>query len=289
MGEPMTRADDRELLKTAYEAWEAENWAVAGELLERLVRRHPDLPPSGVWWYDAALAHKFLRNWAKAYELGREAAARAERGTEDPAFWNRGIAATIMEDWNTARDAWRGFGLTVPDGDGEIVTDFGVAPVRLVEGEVVWARRLCPTRARVLNVPTPESGRRFGEVVVHDGAPNGERTVDGQSFPVFDELLLFRASDLPTTTVEVVAGTPEDVRALAVLFDEHGYAAEPASGVRMICSCCSEESVAQDAHHQVAGGQRVHLAAPVDEIPGLMGRWHADAPERRSWTEPARG
>ncbi|MER7889606.1 hypothetical protein ABTX15_07290 [Micromonospora sp. NPDC094482] len=289
----MTRKDDRELLKAAYEAWDAEEWALAGERLERLVRRHPDHRKSAVWWYDAALAHKFLRNWAKAHELGREAAARAERGTQDPAFWNLGIAATIMEDWATARDAWRGYGLTVPDGDGEIEADFGVTPVRLNAesggGEVVWARRLCPARARVLNVPTPESGRRYGEVVVHDGAPNGERTVAGERFSVFDELLLFRASDLPTSTVEVGAGMPEDVRALAMLFDEHGYAAEPASGVQLVCSCCSEGSVEQHPDHQVGGGQRVHLAAPVGKIPELMAAWCADAPERRSWTGAIQG
>ena len=285
MGERMSRADDRELLKTAYEAWEAEDWPVAAELLERLVRRHPDLPPSGVWWYDAALAHKFLRNWPKAYELGREAAARAKRDSQDPAFWNLGIAATILEDWATARDAWRNFGLTVPDGDGEIMADFGVTPVRLTNGEVVWARRLCPTRARVLNVPTPDSGRRFGEVVVHDGAPNGERTVDGQTFLVFDELLLFRSSDLPTTTVEVVAGTREDVQALTELFEARGYAAEPASGVRLLCACCSEGTVHQDREHQVAGGQPVHLAAPVAEVAALMTEWCASAPQRRSWSE----
>jgi tetratricopeptide (TPR) repeat protein len=285
----MTREGDRELLKTAYEAWDAKDWAVAGERLERLVRRHPDHPQAAVWWYDAALAHKFLRNWAKAYELGREAAARAKPGTEDPAYWNLGIAATIMEDWATARDAWRAYGLTIPDGDGEIEANFGSTPIRLECGEVVWARRLCPTRARVLNVPTPESGRRFGEVVVHDGAPNGERTVNGQTFPVFDELLLFRASALPTSTVEVAAGTPEDVVALAALFEEHGYAAEPASGVRTICACCSEGSVAQDQDHQVAGGQQVHVAAPVEQIPALLDRWCAAAPERRSWTGSVRG
>ncbi|MGR6317852.1 tetratricopeptide repeat protein [Micromonospora soli] len=285
----MTRADDRELLKAAYEAWDAEDWAVAGERLERLVRRHADHRRAPVWWYDAALAHKFLGNWAKAYELGREAAARAERGTQDPAFWNLGIAATIMEDWATARDAWQGFGLSVPDGDGEIEADFGATPVRLECGEVVWARRLCPARARVLNVPTPESGRRFGEVVVHDGAPNGERTVNGQTFPVFDELLLFRASDLPTATVEVVAAAPEDIQALAALFDQHGYGAEPASGVRMICSCCSEGSVRQNTDHQVAGGQRMHVAAPADRIAGLLDAWCAGAPERRSWTGRVHG
>ncbi|MET8230553.1 tetratricopeptide repeat protein [Micromonospora sp. NPDC005298] len=286
----MAREEDRELLKAAYEAWESEDWPQAGELLERLVRRHPDHPRAGVWWYDAALAYKFLRNWAKAYELGREAAARADRDAQDPAFWNLGIAATIMEDWATARYAWRGFGLSVPDGDGEIVADFGVTPIRLGpagNNEVVWAQRLCPTRARVLNVPTPESGRRFGEVVVHDGAPNGERVVDGRTYSVFDELLLFRASTLPTATVHVTAGTPEDVRALAALFDKHGYAAEPASGVQFICSCCSEGNVSQDADHQVAGAQQVNVAAPADEIPRLMDAWRGADPSRRSWTSPA--
>ncbi|SCL21429.1 hypothetical protein GA0070624_2315 [Micromonospora rhizosphaerae] len=285
----MTRADDRELLKRAYQAWDAEDWPVAGELLERLARRYPDHSRAGVWWYDAALAHKFLRNWAKADELGREAAARAEPGTQDPAFWNLGIAATIMEDWATARNAWRGYGLTVPDGDGEIMGDYGVTPVRLNPGsggEVVWALRLCPARARVLNVPTPESGRRFGEIVVHDGAPNGEREVAGRTYSVFDELLLFRASELPTSSLTVV-GDAEDVRALAALFDAHGYAAEPSSGVRMICSCCSEGRVSQNAQHEVGGEQGVNLAAPVDEIPGLMERWRSAAPARRRWTGPA--
>ncbi|MEU9823780.1 hypothetical protein [Micromonospora chersina] len=280
----MTREDDRELYKRAQQAWDAEDWPVAGELWERLARRYPDLPVAESWWYNAALAYKFLRNWAKAYDLGREAAARSTPGTEDPAFWNLGIAATIMEDWATARQAWSGYGLDVPDGEGEIEADFGTTPIRLSGGEVVWARRLCPTRARVLNVPTPGSGRRFGEVVVHDGAPNGERTVDGRTYPVFDELLLFRASDLPTSTVEVLAGTPEDVRALAELFDEHGYAAEPASGVRALCACCSEGTVQQDRDHHVAGGQRVHLAAPADRVAGLMNAWSASAPQRRSWT-----
>ncbi|SCE64716.1 hypothetical protein [Micromonospora mirobrigensis] len=40
----MTAAADRELLKTAYEAWEASDWALAAESLEALLRRHPDRP-----------------------------------------------------------------------------------------------------------------------------------------------------------------------------------------------------------------------------------------------------
>ncbi|MGK5738942.1 tetratricopeptide repeat protein [Micromonospora sp. URMC 103] len=286
----MPGSEDRDLLKRAYEAWDAEDWPVAGETLERLVRRNPDHRRAAVWWYDAALAYKFLRNWAKAYELGREAAARAKRGTQDPAFWNLGIAATIMKDWATARDAWRGFGIALPNGEGEIVEDLGVTPVRLNPGgraEVVWARRLCPARARVLNVPTPESGRRFGEIVVHDGAPNGERVVDGHSYSVFDELLLWQASELPTSTVAIEAETVEDVGALVAVFEEREYGAEPWSSHQMICACCSEGEVSQDPRHAVAGEQRVSLAAPPEEVPVLLERWRAEAPARRRWAAPA--
>ncbi|MFI1070247.1 hypothetical protein [Streptomyces puniciscabiei] len=84
----MHESEAEQLIKQAYEAWDAEDWLSAAGLLERVLAGFPDLPESAVWWYDAALAHKFLRNWAKAYELGREAAARAPRGEGEPAHWN---------------------------------------------------------------------------------------------------------------------------------------------------------------------------------------------------------
>src|SRR5205823_1146695 len=77
--------------------------------------------------------------------------------------------------------------------------DFGLACVRLDpdgDAEVVWVRRICPTRGRVLSVPFTD--RRFGEIVVHDGAPNGERRAGGDAYPVFDELALWQSSDTAT-------------------------------------------------------------------------------------------
>jgi hypothetical protein len=158
----------------ARRAFAAEDWPSVASAYERLVRARPDDERAAVWWFDGALAYKFLRDWPKAYELGREAAARAERGVQDPAYWNLGIAATVLGKWAVVRDAWDGYGigLPVPPGDGPLTLDLGLTPVRLDPGrcdEVVWAERLCPTRARIRNVPTPESGRRYGEIVVHDG------------------------------------------------------------------------------------------------------------------------
>ena len=281
----MRKAEARELIKQAYAAWDAEEWQRAADLYEQVLAHFPDEEKSAVWWYDAALAHKFLRNWEKAYDLGREAAARAPRGEGDPAFWNLGIAATIRRDWATARDAWDGFGIGLPDGEGEINGRFGNACVRLDtdgEREVVWIERLCPTRGRVVNVPLV-GGRRYGEIVLHDGEPKGERIVDGTNYPVFDELLLFEASDLPTLEVTVNAADTADLEALLGLFAGSGYGAEPTSGAKLLCACCSEGT-----HHQgrgvEAGAQLVSLAAPEDEARNLLERWAGEALLGRSWS-----
>src|SRR3954452_18630324 len=100
-----------DLVREAYRAWDAEDWPRAGELLEAAVRLRPDGEGSEKLWFDAALAYKFVRDWDKAYALGKEAAARAPRGAQDPAFWNLGIAATVRRDWPTARDCWTRYGI----------------------------------------------------------------------------------------------------------------------------------------------------------------------------------
>ncbi|MEI5524361.1 tetratricopeptide repeat protein [Streptomyces brasiliscabiei] len=282
----MRKSEAEELIEQAYAAWDAEEWQRAAGLYERVLAHFPDEKASAEWWYDAALAHKFLRDWDKAYELGVQAAARAPRGEGDPAFWNLGIAATIRRDWAVARDAWAGFGIALPDGEGEIDGRFGQACVRLDTGgarEVVWIDRLCPTRGRVRNVPVT-GGRRYGEIVLHDGRPNGERVVDGTAYPVFDELLLFEPSDLPTLQVTVAAGDPADLEALLTLFADHDFGAEPASGVTLHCACCSEGTLHKEPHTPPTGAQRVSLAAPEDEARALLGRWAAEKAIGRSWS-----
>ncbi|AYN41587.1 tetratricopeptide repeat protein [Streptomyces dangxiongensis] len=280
----MRKSEAEKLIERAYQAWDAEEWLTAAGLLERVLAHFPDEEPSGGWWYDAALGHKVMRNWAKAYELGREAAARAPRGEGDPAYWNLGIAATIQRDWVTARQAWEGFGITLPAGDGAIEARLGPACVRLDTGgerEVVWIDRLCPTRGRVMNVPVT-AGRRYGEVVVHDGEPTGRRVVDGREYPVFDELLLFEPSGLPTLTVTVHAAEAADIEALVDLFGRQDYGAEPASSFETLCSCCSAGTLEQrrDTH---AGTQRVSLAAPPQEARRLLAEWAGRQAPARSW------
>ncbi|WP_049565755.1 tetratricopeptide repeat protein [Nonomuraea sp. SBT364] len=292
----MTAPD--ELERAAYEAWDREDWDGAAQGLTELVALLPDSERSPAWWFDLALAHKFRKDWARAYELGKQAAARYPRGEQEPAFWNLGIAATIMRDWATARDAWQGYGLTLPPGDGEIDADLGLACVRLEpdgEPEVVWVRRVCPARARVVSVPLT-ADRRFGEVVLHDGAPSGERVVDGVRYPVFDELMLWATSDLPTLSVTVTA-SGADVEELAELFAAAGLGAEPAGNARVLCACCDEGNERGEGNERSEGGEggeardrhagdgtrRVWLAAPPDRAAELLAEWRGRAPGR-DWT-----
>jgi hypothetical protein len=107
----------------------------------------------GHWWFDAALGHKFLRNWAQAYRLGVHAATQA---TQDPAFCNLGIAATIQRDWATGRGARAPFGVPMPAGEGPTMGNFGQACVPLTGedgSEVVWIPRVRPTRGRASRRP----------------------------------------------------------------------------------------------------------------------------------------
>lgn len=282
----------RDLLVEAYRAFEDGRYESSTPVIADWARAHADDPKAETWFYDAALGYKFLRDWPRAYELGKEAAARAERGAEDPAFWNLGISATIVGDWVAARDAWRGYGINLPDGTGEIVENLGMTCVRIElddHPEVVWAQRLCPARARVVSVPTPRSGRRFGEIVVHDGEPQGYREVGAQTVPVFNELLVWRESELPTVSVTVTAAERDDVRALTDTFTAAGYGAETADSVNVVCACCSVGTVEQQ-HAVHAGPQVVWLAAPLDAARALLEEWARKGSLRRGWQDlkPAR-
>lgn len=278
----MNKAEKR-LYEQAREAWKAEQWESSAAFYEQLLALRPDDPDSYAWWFDAALAHKFLRDWPKAYELGMQAAARAETGKHDPAFWNLGIAATILGDWAVARAAWRGYGIDLPPGEGEIQGDFGLTCVRVDAGggrrEVLWGRRICPTRVRVTSVPFGD--RRFGEIVLHDGAPKGERYVEGRRYPVFEELLLWRESQTPTFSVHLSCPGPEDMDALWESLDAVGLTLETSTSLILHPRDESERAIELEQEQPAGGELDVLIPAPdQDTLRELLDTWVAAGPGR---------
>jgi len=182
---------------------------------EEAYRAAADAKPGwSVPWYNLGLMHKYRGKWEASLECNQRAAELSP--SDGDSCWDLGIAATALGRWDVARRAWQKCGIPIPPGDGPIEMALGHVPIRLTEnseGEVVWSRRIDPARAVLISVPLPDSGHRWGDLVLHDGAANGYRMLRGQKVPVFDELVCLRRSAFVTFIVELQA----DLNALETL------------------------------------------------------------------------
>ena len=235
----MPSASTAEISKLAYEAFNAGQLRKASAHFDDLLQL---CPGDASYHYMQGLVHKYLRDWPvslrhnlRSQELNKE--------PDQASQWNAGIAATALGDWAEARRQWANAGIGFPEGEGPIESDFGVASIRLNawgDGETVYARRLDPVRARLLNVPMPESGYRFGDVVLHDGAATGWRQDGTVRVPVFNAMERVRHSDFLTFSVFVSC---EDPDAVAELVDATrpgiGYIEDWTASYKMICRRCS--------------------------------------------------
>lgn len=240
---PSTPDEFEALHDQAYADMERGALREAAQAFEALAAHMPD---QRHYRYMLGLAHKYLRDWPASLRHNLRALDMAgpdDGGPDEASLWNGAIAATALSDWATARRLWRDCGIQVPGEQGPIEGDYGVAVVRLnpwQDGETVFMRRIDPVRAQLLNVPLPESGHRFGDIVLHDGASTGQRHSGGRQVPVFNALQRLQASEFQTFVVFVSCGDPQDLRAL---LDAEapgiGYAEDWTAGIRSICLRCS--------------------------------------------------
>lgn len=280
----------------------AERGALADRIAVEILRRDPG---DAAMWFDRALLAKWRRDWPSATEHGVRALELVppEHRDGDPAAWNLGIAATARRDWATARQAWRAFGITVAGSGAEpVAEDFGPAPVRLnpplryvgqspvlVDGrswdaEVVWGRRLDPARVQIGSVPLPCSGHRHGDVVLHDGTPEGTRRLGSEELAVFDEIELWERSPRPTLGVVVTAPSAHAVAQLVDDLDAAGLAGEDwTSSVRSLCRACSEGTPGHHAHPGGAAGDNrwtVGISGLPDDADLVLTGWLGGGPGR---------
>jgi tetratricopeptide (TPR) repeat protein len=208
-------------------------------LYQKAIELDPEKSES---YYNIGLIYKYRNRWKESFKYN--AAANRLDPEDEAARWNLGIAATALRDWATARTVWRENGITLQDGNGPINEEFGLTPVRLNpdgNGEVVWARRIDPVRAKILNVPLPESGYLPGDIVLHDGAAVGYRMHGGVEKPVFNVLELFECSEYKTFKVTIHANEQREIEELEDIFEECGMIAEDwTTNYRVLCRACSE-------------------------------------------------
>lgn len=245
--------------------------------------------------YTLGLITKYLRDWSASLRYNLRALSLYDAGDADAeaARWNAGIAATALGDWAEARRQWAACGLDLPPGDGAIEANFGVASVRLApwgSGETVFARRIDPVRARIIDVPLPDSGYRYGDVVLHDGAPTGERRFHQSRVPVFNAMARLQASEFATFAAFVRCPRREDLDALVeTRVPGIGFIEDWTERVVHLCLRCSYGAPHEEASH-------AHARTPEDwraernlgvaaqsrhSVMRLIERWASGAPGRR--------
>jgi hypothetical protein len=246
---------------------------------ERAVELAPD------WfhpWWLLTIAYKHDLRWRECLDACQRALTGDDEWDEG-IHWNAGIAATALGDWEAARHAWRACGIEIPEGDGPLELALGLAPIRLDprgRAEVVWCQRIDPCRAQIISIPLPESGRRRGDIMIHDGEPRGKRTLSGRDVSVFDELTLLEPSSMGTWVVEVDVADEATLETLFAPLEGTHYE-DWTSNVRSLCAACSLGK-AHDEHDEDGTPswerrRRIGVAAPSEEsfapLRGFMGRW----------------
>jgi hypothetical protein len=250
-----------------------------------------DLSPN--WWMpwaNLAVAYKHVGAFhecqaacLRALELNRD---KAGTGT----LWNLAVAATALGDWERARWAWTECGIAIPAGQGPIDMPIGTTPIRVSvkeSPEVVWTTRIDPARAIIENIPFASSGRRYRDLLLHDGEPRGYRYYDERKLSVFDELALLEPSPYGTWRVFVHAPTENDIDALVDTFLELDGALEDWTGSReILCKQCSEgephehEERSPSSNAAWEARREVAFAARTETALAPLHAWAKQAPGR---------
>jgi hypothetical protein len=216
MPESDMSAELKALLDAAYGAFDRGDLAAARIAFDAVLAQRPN---DARHQYMQGLTCKYLRDWPKSLAHNLRSIALHDE-PDEASFWNAAIAATALGDWAEARRLWAACGIRVPDGDGPIQGDYGVVSLRLNPwggAETLYARRIDPVRARLLNIPLPESGYRRGDIVLHDGASTGQRPYGDRWVPVLNTLQRLESSEFQTFATFISCPSQADLDELLAM------------------------------------------------------------------------
>jgi tetratricopeptide (TPR) repeat protein len=248
-------------------------------------------------WYaphmNLGIACKHNADWARSLPASLRALELDPERAGSGALWNAGVAATALGDWTRARWAWSQLGIKLPAGDGPIDMNIGITPIRVScdkNPEVLWCHRLDPARARVESIPTPESDRRYRDLLLHDGEPMGKRRYGERELSVFNELAVLERSPFQTWRVDLVAPSEAEVSELFRAVAEGGDAAleDWTASLEILCKQCSEGV----PHEHVARPEApwkpertIGIATTDDAVFVLIEKW-AKSGRQRAVSQP---
>lgn len=131
-----------------------------------------------------------------------------------------------------------------------------------------------------MNIPTPDSGHRYGDIVLHDGEPKGQRELNGHVFSVFNELERWQPSNVPTVIVSLTCPSEADALDATSTAEEAQLVCEDwTASIQWLCKACSEGRVhAQHDHDGDPRWRTQHMfgfAKNPDAVEPFLERWAA--------------
>lgn len=139
----------------------------------------------------------------------------------DDTVWNNlALAATALQEWDTARRAWNQLGFSFKDSEETLELDLGMVPARLnpkTKPEVIEARRIDPARAYIESIPQPSSERRYKDLILLDTQPQGSYFLNGKNLKVYEELQVLKSSSFKSFAVILHTSSLKDIGTLAAL------------------------------------------------------------------------
>jgi hypothetical protein len=295
---PFDRQAIDALAERAYAAYDDGDLDEARIRFDALMAVAPD---TADYHYMQGLICKYLRDWSRSLQHNlRSLALRTGADADEASQWNAAIAATALGDWPEARRQWAACGIEIPNGSGAIDANFGVASIRLNawdSGETLFGKRIDPVRARLIGIPLPDSGYRYGDIVLHDGAATGQRRFHQSMVPVLNALQRLEISEFQTFAAFVTCPQRKDLDALVdARVPGIAHIEDWTESIVHLCLRCSYGAPHRhDDDTRVAGSaewsqeRNVGIAAQSrHSVMRLIDRWKAQGDGRRLETVETR-
>ena len=163
--------------------------------------------------------YKHRQEWKPTLYYNKKAIALAVDNQE--AWWNVGIAATALNKRRLAKSIWTKFGQ--PSRMNQLVS---IKISYANQFEVLGARRMDPARARILNIPHPNSGRHYKDIILLDNHIIGYHSSGTQRLPIHDELGIYKASTYSTFSCILQQADEKAIQSLRQLCHDAGIGFE---------------------------------------------------------------
>lgn len=191
----------------------------AVKLCKRLAKLAPDW--SAPYAYLGRL-YKNRKEWKPVFHYCLKA---VKNNPFDDETWSHlALAATVLEEWDIARQAWNQLGYNFRKIDRELQLEMGRIAVCLnpdTNPEIVEATRIDPVRVVIQSIPQPSSGRRYQDTLLIDLNPSGFHHIGKHRIHYFNELEHLKRSPWKTFAAYLHTHSIDDVAVLAALCEDN--------------------------------------------------------------------